>query len=78
MSEYPANHDLYLSAEKARAEADDKIIKLDAVGVIYRALLAERERCLNVALGWATDVRNPHGSRITAGHIAADIRNPKT
>lgn len=47
------------------------------VSAIARALMAERERSAQVALSWATDVRNPQTARFTAGHIATAIRKPK-
>lgn len=37
--------DIYQLAKAVWAEADDKIIRLDAIGVIAKAIAAERERC---------------------------------
>lgn len=39
------------------------------------AILAERERCVEVAGSWAGDLRNGDKSRFTAAHIAAAIRS---
>ena len=45
MSDTDPNY-LWRLAGKVWAEADDKIIRLDAVGVIYSALMAERKASL--------------------------------
>jgi hypothetical protein len=50
---------------------------IDTTTCIAMAIMAERERCAQVALSWATDVRNPQTARFTAGHIATAIRKPK-
>lgn len=44
--------DIMKAAEQAWFEADEKIIKLDAIAVIAKAIHAERERCAKVCEDW--------------------------
>lgn len=42
--------------------------------LIAAALMAERERCVAIASGYASDLRHGDRSRFTAAHIAGAIR----